>query len=209
MNKENPVSYDISGPWMDQLDIDAGDHVIALVSKHRDVDVLPQYLRETQPRTRPGVVVGGPHEQKDAELRLVEAGMEDLSSRIHFHNPLEIGMVDGSFDAEHFLAQTGREIDRLVTQGANRVHHCGLMRWIQHADVSDDECVYLEARINQVVENSDCISGMCIYDVRYIGSHLLVQLLRTHPKVLLDDRFVENPFYERPEDVIRELGRSP
>ncbi|MCG8467616.1 MAG: MEDS domain-containing protein [Gemmatimonadetes bacterium] len=191
-----------------ELAVGPGDHVIALMSSRRDVDVLAPYLRHVAPTTQPGVIVAGPGQRAEAFEAVESAALDIPSAALYAHDPLIMGMNDGWFDSEQFLARTKTEVDRLIDRGATRVYHCGVMRWIIDAAVPDDECIYLEARINQQIEGS-CMSGFCVYDVRYIGSHLLVQLLRTHPKVMLDDRIVENPFYERPERVIAELGRAP
>lgn len=189
------------------FDVAPGDHVIALMSGRRDVDVLPAYLSHVEPVTAPGVVVAAPSQEAEVRATLEASDIEIPSEAIHFQNPLAMGLQDGEFDAERFLAATKEEVGGLIEAGAERIHHCGIMRWLTDAGVPEEECIYLEARINQEVEGS-CMSGFCVYDVRHIGAHLLVQLLRTHPKVLLDDRVVENPFYVRPEDVLAELGRT-
>ena len=193
--------------WLDELAITAGDHVIAIVSEDKDVDLLASYYSPAFEAGNPCVAVASPAAETELDHSLREADLEDRKNLLTVHNPSDLGCKeDGSFDVERFLAKGGDDIGRLIEAGAERIRHGGIMRWLDDVGVSDEDRIYLEARINQVIEGS-CLSGFCVYDSRHIGGHLLVQLLRTHPKVLLDGQVVHNPFYVSPEKLIEELGR--
>lgn len=193
--------------WLDDLAIAAGDHVIAIVSEDRDVDLLTSYYSPALEAGDPCVAVASPETATEIAESLREAELVGKTDLLTVHNPGQLGTrEDGNFDVEQFLARGGEDIGRLIENGATRIRHGGIMRWLDDVGVSDEDRIYLEARINQVIEGS-CMSGFCVYDSRHIGGHLLVQLLRTHPKVLLDGRVIHNPFYTTPDKVIEELGR--
>lgn len=190
--------------WSHELAIQPGEHVIAIVNSGSDVDLLAPYFESALERGDPCVTVASPPIVDEVVESLHKSDVNRES--VLFHNPGELGWKDGRFDADQFLKRAGEKLGELMEQGAERVRHSGIMRWLNDVDASEEECIYLEARINQVIEGS-CMCGFCVYDSRYIGGHLLVQLLRTHPKVLMDGEVVVNPFYVPPEKVIEELGR--
>ena len=47
---------------------------------------------------------------------------------------------------------------------------------------------------------------LCLYNLDYVGGALLVDLVSTHPKVLVNNMLVENPYYLSPEDWFKGLG---
>ncbi|MEM7235302.1 MAG: MEDS domain-containing protein [Planctomycetota bacterium] len=192
--------------WLDELEIEDGDHIIAIVTEGRDVDLLGPYYRPACDAGHPCVAVATPTIASELGERLGEAGLGE--DAVEFHNPLETGIGDdGRFDVERFLSRAGDLLAAHFDLGAKAIRHAGVMRWLNEARVDERDQIYLEARINEIVEGSPT-SCLCVYDARQIGAHLLVQLLRTHPKVLLDRRVVQNPFYVKPQEVIRELRGS-
>ena len=41
---------------------------------------------------------------------------------------------------------------------------------------------------------------MCLYDLQKFGAEMLVEVLRTHPTVLLDRTVIDNPHYLHPTE---------
>ena len=192
--------------WLDQLSIGGGDHIIAIVTEGEEADLLPPYLGRGLAAGDPCVTVACAPQAEDLKKSFERAGNTRQLESIEIHDPLEFGRVDGVFEPQTFLERTGQRMAELEAAGAKRIWHSGLMRWLGNVGASADDILLLEASINLAVEGSIC-SGFCIYDGRRIAGDLLVNLLRTHPKVLLDGSVVENPFYQRPEEVLERLGR--
>jgi hypothetical protein len=46
---------------------------------------------------------------------------------------------------------------------------------------------------------------ICTYDVNLLTAPLAIDILRTHPVVIIGGVLVENAFFTRPEDFIREV----
>lgn len=49
---------------------------------------------------------------------------------------------------------------------------------------------------------------MCLYDLKKFGAEMLVEVLRTHPKVLLDGTVIDNPQYLHPADYPPDRGAA-
>jgi DNA-binding CsgD family transcriptional regulator len=71
----------------------------------------------------------------------------------------------------------------------------GEMSWVLLPQLggADDLLVY-ESAVNQLVEDVPAVF-MCMYDLQGLGVSMLVDVLRTHPKVLLDRTVLDNPHY--------------
>jgi hypothetical protein len=85
-----------------------------------------------------------------------------------------------------------------------------LTRMIAHAETAVDdwksgnEWVEYEMRLNDVLPNYDD-PVICTYDVNLLTAPLAIDILRTHPMVIIGGVLVENVFFTRPDDFIREV----
>ena len=85
-----------------------------------------------------------------------------------------------------------------------------LTRMIAHAETAVDdwesgnEWVEYEMRLNGVLPNyNDPV--ICTYDVNLLTAPLAIDILRTHPVAIIGGVLIENAFFSRPEDFIREV----
>ncbi len=60
-----------------------------------------------------------------------------------------------------------------------------------------DDLFLYESALNHAVQKMPAIL-MCLYDLQKFGAEMLVEVLRTHPKVLLDRTVIDNPHYRHP-----------
>ena len=89
-----------------------------------------------------------------------------------------------------------------------------LTRMIAHAETAVDdwssanEWVEYEMRLNNVLLNYDD-PVICTYDVNLLNAALAIDILRTHPVAIIGGVLVENSFFSRPEEFLREVrGRT-
>lgn len=67
-----------------------------------------------------------------------------------------------------------------------------------------DDLVEYESRLNFVLPKyPDPV--LCVYDLRRFGAGIVMDVLRTHPVVLIGGMLRENPFYVAPEVFLAEL----
>jgi hypothetical protein len=64
----------------------------------------------------------------------------------------------------------------------------------------DELCTY-EAKVNWFAPRYPQIL-LCLYDLERFSGDLVVDVLMTHPKVLISNMVVENPFYVKPEEFL-------
>jgi hypothetical protein len=50
------------------------------------------------------------------------------------------------------------------------------------------------------------MATVCSYDVTTFSASVVMDILRTHPQVIVGGILRENPFYVPPDEFLRELG---
>jgi hypothetical protein len=81
---------------------------------------------------------------------------------------------------------------------------------IAHAETAVDdwssanEWVEYEIRLNDVLPRYDD-PVICTYDANLLNANLALDILRTHPVAIVRGVLVENSFFSRPEDFLREV----
>jgi len=70
------------------------------------------------------------------------------------------------------------------------------------------DIVEYETRLNYVLPKYDD-AVCCVYDVNRFPTHVLIDILRTHPAVIIGGVLQENPLYVPPDQMLAELkGRA-
>lgn len=68
------------------------------------------------------------------------------------------------------------------------------MTWALRGLPGASDLTRYEARLNRLLPRCQVI--LCLYDLeRFTDGHVLMELLRTHPKVLMSGQLLENPWY--------------
>jgi hypothetical protein len=67
-----------------------------------------------------------------------------------------------------------------------------------------DDLVEYETRLNYIWPlYRDAV--ICVYDLGKFGGHIVIDVLRTHPMVLIGGIIQENPFFQPPDEFLQEL----
>ena len=136
------------------------------------------------------------------------------------HLPQQSKQLDVDLTSEAYL-QSGRFsvgqmtsfLTARLTQAAESefplLRAAGEMSWVlPQADRAEDFFVY-EAAVNQIVEDKPAVF-MCMYDLQRCGISMLVDVLKTHAKVLLDGMVLDNPHHlTRAEYLAGQTGSAP
>jgi hypothetical protein len=64
-----------------------------------------------------------------------------------------------------------------------------------------DEFLTYEAELNRFLPHYPQVI-MCLYDLDYFGGEILVDILKTHPKVLMGGTVLENLYYLEPDEFL-------
>ena len=86
----------------------------------------------------------------------------------------------------------------------HRVRTSGVMDWALHGAAGIEELMEYESRVNFLVPTYDC-TLLCVYDINEISGRMMMDILATHPYVVLNRRVRENPYYVAPLERLRQV----
>jgi hypothetical protein len=108
---------------------------------------------------------------------------------------------DGHFDQDAVLVQ----LDELLSGSRTpRMRIISDMGWAIDQPGISDLLVEFEARANFVEAQFDHVV-ICVYDTKRFGGDVMIDMLRTHPFVLIGGAFQANPFFVPPAEFLEEL----
>jgi len=154
------------------------------------------------------VHVVNPDQRQDHLQRLAAAGIDTSSAsqrgQLELLTNTEAYLRDGRFDQDRMLsafeqmasgsAPGGYPLSRIVCQ----------MDWASDSQSNIGELVEFEARVNDVwCRHDDAV--ICVYDLAKFGGDTVVDIMRTHPMIVIGGILQHNPFYLPPEEFLREL----
>jgi hypothetical protein len=112
---------------------------------------------------------------------------------------------DHRFDQDAMLASVEELIQSGETAGYPRTrlvgHH---MDWLFQDQPAVNNLLQYEARLNHVLSKYDA-PVICNYDLSKISASVAMDIMRTHPVVIVGGLLRENPFFVPPEEFLLEM----
>jgi hypothetical protein len=78
------------------------------------------------------------------------------------------------------------------------------MEWALEDRPGVDDIVEYESRLNYVLPKYDD-AVVCTYDLAKFSASVVMDILRTHPLVIIGGILQENPFFVPPDEFLKEL----
>jgi hypothetical protein len=110
---------------------------------------------------------------------------------------------DARFD-QHAMLELIEEVLSQGRQSFGMTRLWANMEWSLGDFPGTDDIVEYEARLNEVTERFDD-TVVCTYDLNRFSATVVMDILRTHPQVIVGGILQENPFYMPPEQFLAEL----
>lgn len=152
-------------------------------------------------------------ERETAHLRrLAEAGVDTAAARasgqLEVRHSADTYLTDGRFDQGRMLAAFealasgnaggGFPLSRIICD----------MDWASGHPAHHRALIEFESRVNEVWSRHDDIV-ICVYDQRALTGEMVIDIMRTHPLVLIGDVLQENPFFTPPAEFLRARDKPP
>lgn len=200
-----------SPEWINELSVQPGDHVLAVITDEEDISLLPPYAADGLAKGDACSVMARGHDTPRVREYLESAGVDvhkhESEQRLSFADPVQLGLdEDGTFDARRLVDKLIDLVAMLKKNGVRHLRSMGSMSWLPEAATPQDG-IYLCAKINEIFHDGP-ISGLCIWDSRQFGGDVIVQAMRTHPKMWVKGEVILNPLYKQPAEVLAEMGRA-
>jgi len=78
------------------------------------------------------------------------------------------------------------------------------MDWASENHIRDGDLIALEAQLDVIYSRHD-VWVICAYDLSRFSGAAVLDVMRTHPAVLIGGVVQHNPFYIPPEQMLEEL----
>ncbi len=184
-------------------------HICAFFSsRDEEYRVLLPFIKEGFDRGEKAFHVVDP-ELREAHLRRLKSGGVDVASvekegDFELLNWNEFYFPDGRFDEARMLAKWDTVLEGAVQKGYARTRVVAHLEWCQK-DVN--VLLQYEANFNLAPRNRDPV--ICTYDLLKHNSAFIIDVMRTHPMIIIGGLLHENPFYVQPDEFLRELKSRP
>jgi MEDS: MEthanogen/methylotroph, DcmR Sensory domain len=109
-------------------------------------------------------------------------------------------LADGGFAKDEMLAFLGETVAAALGDGSfPHVRLVGEMSWVLRHPALAGELFDYESDVNEISGRHPQVL-MCLYDLERFGADMLIDILRTHPKLLLGGLLIDNPNYLTPAE---------
>jgi hypothetical protein len=112
---------------------------------------------------------------------------------------------DGYFDQQKMLALIQEVLDEGRRQKFPMTRLVANMEWALEDRPGVADLVEYESRLNYILPKYDD-TVVCTYDLGKFSASAVMDILRTHPMVIVGELMQENPFYTPPDVLLPELA---
>lgn len=184
-------------------------HICAFFnSPDEEYRVLLPFIRDGIERGEKAYHVVDPELIEDHLSRMRQAGIdaETAQSRgqLVVKRWQEAYLRDGHFDQDRMVSLIEEVLSTGSAEGYALTRLIAHMEWALEDFPGVDDLVAYETRLNFVLPKyKDPV--ICTYDCSKFGAVVAMDILRTHPMVILGGVLQKNPFYVPPAELLAEL----
>jgi len=127
-------------------------------------------------------------------LMLDDAAANVVPRQLEFHSADDAYLDNGSFSKEMMIDRLTRHVTSAIDDGYPLTRLVGDMSWVIHNRIDPAMVVAYEAEVNDFAQRLPQIA-FCLYDLALFDGSVVVDVLRTHPKIYLNGMILTNPYY--------------
>jgi hypothetical protein len=171
------------------------NHICALYDS-RDVrdDMIVRFVREGLAQGDKCVCFIDHDRDFMHRLTLDAAASNLMPPQLEFHSADDAYLDNGSFCKEMMIERLARHVACAMNDGYPLTRLVGDMSWIIHNRIDPAMVVAYEAEVNDFARRVPQIA-FCLYDLAQFDGSVIVDVLRTHPKIFLNGMILTNPYY--------------
>jgi hypothetical protein len=184
-------------------------HVCAFFhSEDEEYRVLLPFIKEGLDGGEKAIHVVNRGQRDDHLQRLAQVGINSTAAenrgQLEVRTNTDAYLQNGRFDKDRMLAAFEQMASGNDKGGFPLSRICCRMDWIIESGAYIDDVVEFESRINEVWRRHDD-AVICTYQLRKFGGDAVVDVMRTHPMIIIGGILQRNPFFVPPEAFLREL----
>ncbi len=140
--------------------------------------------------------------------RLAAAGIDisgaQDSGQLKVSVNTDVYLSDGKFDQDRMIRTFESIADRPAEGSFPLSRIVCQMEWASQHPFCIDDLIEFEARVNDVWDRHDD-TVICVYDLTKFSGDVVMDMIRTHPLVIIGGVLQHNPFFVPPAEFLQEL----
>jgi MEDS: MEthanogen/methylotroph, DcmR Sensory domain len=200
---------DLAPIYLAGSQLDRPRHVCAFFnSDEEEYRVLLPFIKDGFERGDKAIHVVRPDQHCDHLQRLVGMGIDSAavqkSGQFELRNSTDTYLQNGQFDQDRML-QSFEQMASSNAEGAFPLSRIVCrMNWLPDGQSYIEDLIEFEARINDVwCRYDDAV--ICTYDLSKFSGDAVIDIMRTHPMIIIGGILQHNPFFIPPRDFLHEI----
>jgi MEDS: MEthanogen/methylotroph, DcmR Sensory domain len=189
------------------LDVAPGDHVCALYMGDAERDeILFPYLRAGVRSGDKVICIVDQDDTASVRRGISDAGDIDAciqSGQLQLHTSAQTyrRCAGDRFRTEDMITFWDDSLSPAMSGGFRFARVVGEMSWALRSLPELDELSLYESEYNRFSSRYG-LWGLCLYDLERFGGGIIVDVLKTHPKILMGGMVLDNPHYLSPDEFL-------
>jgi hypothetical protein len=184
-------------------------HVCAFFnSDDEEYRVLLPFIKDGFECGDKAIHVVNPDQQGDHLQRLAAIGIDpkvaQQSGQLELRSNTETYLRDGRFDKERMLEAFEQMASGKAEEGFPLSRICCRMDWAVEGRSNTEDLVEFESRVNDLWRRHDD-AVICTYHLGKFRGDTVIDIMRTHPMIIIGGILQQNPFFVPPEEFLREV----
>jgi|SRR5580698_2157466 hypothetical protein len=186
-------------------------HVCAFFnSEEEEYRVLLPFIKDGFTCGHKAVHVVNPDQRSNHLERLSAAGIDaesaERSGQFELKTNIDTYLRDGQFDKERML----QAFEKIASGNAGGEYPLSRivcrMDWAAEGKSYTDDLIEFESRVNHVWEHHDD-AVICTYHLGQFGGDTVIDIMRTHPMIIIGGTLQRNPFFVPPAEFLQEFSQ--
>jgi len=193
--------------------VSCGCHACAFFSSaDEEYDVLVPFVRDGLEAGDKAFHIADKRHRAERLRRLQGSGLDiaaaEQAGRFEIRDWEGAYLRDGRFDQQAMLALIKEVLNAGKQQGFGLTRLWANMEWALEEFPGVHDIVEYETRLSYILRQYDDVV-VCTYDLTRFSASVVMDILRTHQRVIVGGILRENPFHVPPEEFLQELrGRK-
>ncbi|MEA3199966.1 MAG: hypothetical protein QOE90_1394 [Thermoplasmata archaeon] len=189
--------------------VEGARHICAFVhSRDEEYAIMAPYVKEATRQNERVVQIINEDLRADHKARMAKAGVDvekaEASGQLSILRWEDAYLQGGYFDHDRMLNMLQTAIRERKELGYPQMRAMANMDWALRGAPGTEHLLEYEARANFVSRTTNDVF-LCFYDLNKFPASTVVDVMRTHPAVIIGGVYHENPYYVEPETLLEEL----
>ncbi len=205
------MQRDTNSAWLGGYQLTRSSHVCAFFSSSdEEYEVLLPFIRDGFDVGAKAFHTVDPARTQEHIGRLSSADIDVTgfrqSGQLDLRTWNDVHLRSGTFEPSATSSLFSQALVESAAQGFSHTRFVSHMGWgAQHESATSHRLLEYEAKANEAGKRGQPSQVVCVYDLAAFSADFVIDVMRTHPLVLVGGTLYENPLFVPPAEFLRDL----